>query len=459
MRIIRRIIYRFFRLCIDIAISEEYDMLSSILSSERRRRADKIIKKIRLIGENVTINGIIHISDPDYVVIGNNVHIGNNAYFKTSGGLIIGDNTHISRNVTIYTQSHDYEGERIPYDDKLILDSVVIGKNVWIGMNVTIAPGVKVGDGAIIAIGAVIASDVPSCSIVGMQKYRFLKSRNIDHYNLLTEKKQFGGISGRKLSSKFLAKLNGREKGKKLFFVVSTGRAGSASIANILSQHPQIKCFHEANRQLIRLSTEFCHKKISEQEIKDHLMAIYCSAGVYPKDFIVGDSNLKVGNLIKIIAEILPDAKFIWLIRDGRDFVASAYNRDWFNDEKQKIALRHQWDIYRINGYQAGVFSEEEWKRMSPFERCCWYWSYWNNEIYSQLSKIETSRFINIKIENISRDILTVQDFLKVNSENLIITRDNAGEKTINHHWKDWTEQQKTIFYRHCADLFNKYYC
>lgn len=454
IRIAMKILYKFIRLCVDVLISEEPDIVTKIINQEEKRKSDKIRKKIRLLGEGVSFNGMIYISDPDYVIIGNNVHIGNNAYFKTAGGLIIGDNTHISRNVAIYTQSHDYEGSRLPYDNKFILDSVIIGKNVWIGMNVSIAPGAKIGDGAIIGIGAVIASDVSPCSIVGMPKYRVLKSRDVNHYNELTVKKQFGGISGRELPAMFSGKLNGIEKGENLFFVVSTGRAGSASIANILSRHSQIKCFHEANRLLIRLSTKFCHKQISEQEIRESLVATYCNSGIYPKDMVIGESNLKIGNLIRIIAEILPKSKFIWLIRDGQNFVASAYHRGWFDSKKQQLAFRHQWDTYRINGYLAGVFSEEKWNLMSSFEKCCWYWSYWNNEICSQLSELDSSRYINIKIEEIDKNISVIQEFLKINCENLTITRDNAAEKTMIQYSKNWTEQQKEIFNRYCSVAF-----
>ena len=40
------------------------------------------------------------------------------------------------------------------------------------------------------------------------------------------------------------------------FFVVTTGRSGSVSLALTLSQHPLVCALHEAHRGLIRLSWE-----------------------------------------------------------------------------------------------------------------------------------------------------------------------------------------------------------
>ena len=40
------------------------------------------------------------------------------------------------------------------------------------------------------------------------------------------------------------------------FFVVTTGRSGSVSLALTLSQHPYVCALHESQRGLIRLSWE-----------------------------------------------------------------------------------------------------------------------------------------------------------------------------------------------------------
>lgn len=158
----------------------------------------RYVIECKSIGANVKFNGISKITGIDKMVIGENVHIGDNAFIRAEGGLEIGDNTHFSRNVVIYTHSHNYNSEYLPYDNSFTYKKVIIGKNVWIGINVTILPGTKIGDGAIIGAGAIVVGEVSPCSILGAAKGKEIKKRDRDHYNLLESKKKYGGVNGEK---------------------------------------------------------------------------------------------------------------------------------------------------------------------------------------------------------------------------------------------------------------------
>lgn len=455
---IKKVIYKICVTCVGVLMEEGYDFSYIITEQQKKKSGNWAKGNIRLLGEGIKFNGRIHISDPAYVIIGNNVHIGDNAYFNTSGGLTIGDNTYISRNVTIYTQSHDYTEKRIPYGEKCVRKAVIINKNVWVGMNVSIAPGVKIGEGAIIGNGAVIASDVPPHSVVGMPKFRILKYRDIAHYDKLVERKQFVGISGRKLSPENNRLVNGLSKGKELFFIVSTGRAGSASISNTLNRHHDIQCYHEINRQLIRLSTEYAHKTISSARVKEELEAVYCECGVFPAEGLVGESNLKIGNLIEIISALLPKCKFVWIVRDGRSFVSSAYNRGWFRQDDEEFKIRHQWAEYRINGFAAGDVRQDEWNKMDSFGRCCWYWSYWNRTIQNQLSKLAKDRCFFVKLEDLEFKMSQLQSFLGVQEQAILLSKDNIAERKITKPYEQWSDSEINTFNRFCGETMNDFY-
>jgi hypothetical protein len=82
-----------------------------------------------------------------------------------------------------------------------------------------------------------------------------------------------------------------------------------------------------------------------------------------------------------LLSEILPQAGFIWLIRDGRAVVASTVGRGWFDDHELEGVppekyMKRQWKTHRLNGALCGALSGEEWRQMSVFERNCWYWAY-----------------------------------------------------------------------------------
>ncbi len=161
---------------------------------------EKYYKKAKKIGKGVYFNGISYIGSIENVEIGNNVHLGDNAYISAKGGLYIGDNTHISRNLVLYTDTHNYEGKYLPYDDTLRLRKVVIEKNVWIGMNVTILPGTHIKEGAVIGAGAVVAGSVEACSVYGASLGSMIKKRNMTHYNELEQKQQYGARNGKKFT-------------------------------------------------------------------------------------------------------------------------------------------------------------------------------------------------------------------------------------------------------------------
>jgi len=104
-----------------------------------------------------------------------------------AGHVKIGNYFHSGKECLIITQNHNYEGNRIPYDETYILKSVEIGDCVWFGHRVIVTGNVTIGEGAIIAAGSVVCKDVPPCAIVGGNPAKVIKYRNIEHYNNLKE--------------------------------------------------------------------------------------------------------------------------------------------------------------------------------------------------------------------------------------------------------------------------------
>ena len=302
-----------------------YEEMEKVKLEREDQRKQLIKKNLQSCGLGVQFNGNIIITDPRMVNIGNNVHIGDNARFSTAAGLCIGDNTHISRNVTIYTQNHNYRGDSLPYDNTGIPKPVAIGRNVWIGMNVSIIPGVRIGDGAIIGMGTVVTNDIPEHAIVGSSSENILKYRDKQHYADLVTQNRFGGINGVILSNDQINEFKFGINNIEIFFVVTTGRSGSTTIANALSKHKDIICLHEPRPQLIRLSTALAHKEKDLSSIEAELFDIYCNSSTYPSK-VYGESDQKNWNLIAILARLIPNSKFVWLLRDGRDMVSSTFS-------------------------------------------------------------------------------------------------------------------------------------
>lgn len=424
---------------------------------------DKLLTGLQSCGSGVVLNGQPNISDPRSCILGNNVHIEENAFFKTEGGLVVGDNTHISRNVVIYTVNHNYDGGAVPFDADGIHKPVLIGKNVWIGMNVSIIPGVVIGEGAIIGLGSVVTKNVAAGEIVGGAPARVIKSRNKGVYEANKLTNNIGGVNGVLLADrdKNAYRPHAGQLGGNLFFILTTGRSGSTSIAVSLSKHPDINCFHEPRTQLIRLSTEYAHKAIGRDELLTELTAIFDT--VTYKGMLNGESDQKLFNLIDEISIILPEAKFIWLIRDAREVVASATARNWFSDNEYNPNASDYWlniwQKYRLNGFLCGEFSREQWKAMSVFERNCWYWKFVNETIEKKLSNIAGDRKLKVTLSDLNEDIGVVFDFLGASRRDVIMSKVNRAK--AGHNLKDtdnWSEEEWGIYEKYCAEGMNKWY-
>lgn len=105
--------------------------------------------------------------------------------------IVIGNYFHSGKECMIIAQNHNYEGERIPYDNTYVSKDVTIGDCVWLGTRVTVLGGVSIGEGAIIQAGSVVSSNIPAYAIAGGNPARVFKFRDIEHYENLKAEKMF----------------------------------------------------------------------------------------------------------------------------------------------------------------------------------------------------------------------------------------------------------------------------
>lgn len=107
------------------------------------------------------------------------------------GKVEIGSHFHAGVDCTMISSNHNYEGDKIPYDDTNIEKPIVIEDCVWIGSKVMILGGVTIGEGAIVQAGSVVVSNIPKCAIAGGNPAKVFKYRDIEHYEKLKMEKKF----------------------------------------------------------------------------------------------------------------------------------------------------------------------------------------------------------------------------------------------------------------------------
>lgn len=418
----------------------------------------KVRREVKYCGSSVAIKGEIHISFPKSVILGNHVIIDENAFIKCNAGIVVGDNTYIGRNFTATTTP--YNNEVPKFQQNTLTDNpITIGQNCSIGMNVYIAPGVTIGEGVVIHDGANITFNVSDFETISTQAAPTQRRDDVDHTS------KYLPYNTDLLNTHSSLKKTAKEKGEQMFFVVTTGRSGSMTLSSVLSQHSSISCLHEPVEQLISLSTQYEHRQISQEEIQAKLKVLYCQTGIFHHHLFSGQSDQKLSNLITSIAKLLPDAKFIWLLRNGEDVVSSGYGRGWFDDaefynvpfSKTAFSINPKYSRSRLNGAECGFFSEITWKNMGAFERNCWYWSYWNNRIEEQISLLPEKQWMMVKLEELHTKLTDLCEFIGVPDEGLNIKGHNQANYTVLRA-DNWDNTQKEIFKKHCASSMKKWY-
>lgn len=429
-----------------------------------RYHTAELYRRCARMGHGVQVNGRLYVSYHRGLTIGNNVHIGDNAHFATGGGVIIGDNVHISRNLTIYSANHNFEGTALPYDITTVDRPVFIGRNAWIGMNVSILPGVSVGEGAIVGMGSVVTRNVAAGDIVGGVPAAKVKSRDAERYARLEAGKQYGGKNGRLLPPEEIARYHSTPAslGRNLVFVVSTGRSGTTTMAEMLNKHAEIRAMHEPHLQLVKLSTDYAAGRIDAETTRTLLRRIYGTAG-YCDRRVYLESDQKLSNLIPLLAELFPQARFIWLVRRASDVVASTTARGWFSrrdlnlNDRENLDHKHHYQ-HELSAAEAGDMSGAEWDALSLFERNCWYWSYWNRCIQSSLAALPKERSFLVRLEELEARMPDLLKFLGVSQQAVTVEVTNQARSYKPKAASGWSEDEKAAFAKRCAPLDDELY-
>jgi hypothetical protein len=239
------------------------------------------------------------------------------------------------------------------------------------------------------------------------------------------------------------------------FFVVTSGRSGSLSLALTLSQHPFICALHEPLRRLVPMA--YAQVTGIPTEYSGVSLARWFKNTIPhpPGPQLAGVVDHKLTHFIPELAEAFPESKFIWLVRDGRKVVRSCVARGWYGPQEAAVD-GNIWQTYRIPADRAEVMSAGEWSRLGQFERCCWYWQWINKEIRQGLGGLAEERSELYLLEELDGELGAIQQFLgMVGPVPLTLYHANQGPRTPE---TDWTDDEKRIFAEFCGDAMDGLY-
>jgi len=214
------------------------------------------------------------------------------------------------------------------------------------------------------------------------------------------------------------------------FFVVSSGRSGTAMLHKALSAIAGVEMHHEYMVQITQpLAVRRYLGLINGGEAARIIEETYGGAIRYSDAKHWGDSSNKLSWLIPDLAQAFPKARFVHLVRDGRKVASSYFHKlgaECYDDRSTAILQAHYddpaahpapppekkywWPLPRHGSADAAAF-----RTFSQFERVCWHWAEINRLILKELSQLPAERTLFVRLEELRAspsEVRGLYDFL-----------------------------------------------
>ncbi len=264
----------------------------------------------------------------------------------------------------------------------------------------------------------------------------------------------------------------------RLFFVFGCARSGTTSLCRILDQAKNGVCLLEPEPNLNRESRRRLDGQLESPgaALLDALLP-RLGDGLAAHE-VYGEKNNTLAAFVEELHNLLR-GKLVWVVRDGRDTVASMHN--WHNrlfgnfyreckdpgnlsDAANACLAQLPLEADSCNTSRPrplkGDPYYDRWPEMSRHEMLCWYWSHINRRVWERLQTIPPDRWLRVdysaadRVEEVARAV----DFLAlcgISREtiaamlqeriNSLAQRTGLPERLPG--WRDWSDNELDQFW------------
>ena len=190
---------------------------------------------------------------------------------------------------------------------------------------------------------------------------------------------------------------------QKAFFVLSSGRCGTMTLAHLLNSANNARVWHHPQPDPIRESLLAWWEKIDRPFTfwRTRSSVIHKS---WAQGLIHGETDLLMTPFVNTISEEIPHSKFIILIREPGGFVRSGMRRNYYQG--------HPWDIGRLRPDE-GTEEFKTWAAMDQFEKVCWLWNETYSRIHEMTETLPENRKRIVKFEKLMASPETTKDLFQ----------------------------------------------
>lgn len=218
--------------------------------------------------------------------------------------------------------------------------------------------------------------------------------------------------------------------GARPFFIVSSGRSGTAMLHKALSANADVEMHHEYAVQITQPTAVRSYLGLLDREkCRQILNETYAAAVRYSDRAHWGDSSNKLSWIIPELAELMPDAKFVHLVRDGRKVAGSYFRKlgDECYDDRSNAVMQAHYDgkasapppekKYWWPVPKRGDPAAEAFRGFNQFQRIAWHWAEINRVILREMAKLPKPRTLFVTLEDLSSSpdaVKGLYDFLNL---------------------------------------------
>ena len=231
-------------------------------------------------------------------------------------------------------------------------------------------------------------------------------------------------------------------------FITGTGRCGTKAIAEAFGG------IHEYNvwegPRIVQYFQEKNPEKyiFADNKFRKYVVDLMFSDINIDTDFLDSDNSLT--HLLDLVYNKFTEAKFILCVRDGRDYVTSAANRNW-----------HTYDCLDHKPLPNEEYYND-WDNMSMIQKNAWSWVYKNMRCLEMFKSIPEEQTYIFKVEDSKDDdkLKQLESFVgfELDIDTLRHKKVNSNNQTNVMPYKDaWTEEMKKEFDDIASNLMKKF--
>lgn len=180
-------------------------------------------------------------------------------------------------------------------------------------------------------------------------------------------------------------------------FTLSTGRVGTKTLAALGNLSKKLLAYHEPEPYLFALSMH-AYRNVGDSRAESILVdAVYAARAArlsYSAQCDVGylETSPHATFLAGTIKKIVPQAKFIHLVRSPQAVVRSGMRRNWYTGNR--------FDSTRTVPRADSIYAEA-WPQFTPLQKNLWLWAETNRWIAEFCSSLPNDQTLQLKSEDI----------------------------------------------------------